>query len=244
MAKLEWQLATVTAITKETHRVSTFTLSLPKRRTHGAGQHYELRLTAPDGYVAQRNYSIASEPERKGEIDLTIEKVEDGEVSGFFHDVVQVGDQIEVRGPIGGYFVWRNSYDKDLLLIAGGSGVVPLMSMLRHHKATNATHKVSLLFSSRSIDDIIYRDELELHASRSNVEIHHTLTRSAPETWTGYKRRVDKPMLTELLQAFDQVPRCYVCGNTDFVESVVQNLLSLDVPEKQIRTERFGATGI
>ena len=243
MPKLEWQLATVTTIKEETSRVKTFTFQLPKGRKHKAGQHYELRLRAPDGYVAQRNYSVASEPERRGEIDLTVERLEDGEVSGYLHDVVIVGDRLELRGPIGGYFVWRSEFKEPLFLIAGGSGVVPLMSMLRHHKAAGAKNSVRLLYSSRSFEDIIYREELEQLSEDPIVEVHHTLTRDTPENWTGYKRRVDKAMLTEALSFASGPPRVYVCGSTSFVELVANTLTELDIPPKQIRTERFGPTG-
>src|SRR5215216_5077672 len=158
---LEWQIATVTAITPETSNVKTLTLALPAWMPHRAGQHYDLRLTAPDGYQAQRSYSIASEPERTGEIDLTIERLPDGEISTYLHDVVVVGDLVELRGPIGGHFVWEARFGGPLLLVGGGSGVVPLMAMLRHRAAAGSDVRTRLLYSSRTPEDVIYADELE-----------------------------------------------------------------------------------
>src|SRR5574339_184855 len=157
---LEWQIASVRDIKPETPKVKSFTLALPRWMRHRAGQHYDIRLTAEDGYQAQRSYSIASEPEREGEIDLTVERIQDGEVSAYMHDVLVPGDRLEMRGPIGGYFVWEATMDEPLLLIAGGSGVVPLMSMIRHRAATGAKNPASLLYSSRHFEDVIYYQEL------------------------------------------------------------------------------------
>src|SRR6476646_6101882 len=175
---LNWQVATVKAIKQETPNVKTFTLTLPDWLQHRPGQHYDIRLTAPDGYQAQRSYSIASEPERTGEIDLTVERLEDGEVSSYMHDVLIEGDLIEVRGPIGGYFVWEASMSDPLLLIGGGSGVVPLMSMIRHRAAEGSHASTRLLYSSRTPDDVIYSDELnKLQAANDGLQIFHTFTR-------------------------------------------------------------------
>src|SRR5438874_5249271 len=183
---LEWQIATVKGIKQETPTVKTFTLGLPNWIRHRAGQHYDIHLTAPDGYQAQRSYSIASEPERTGEIDLTVERLEDGEVSSYMHAVLVEGDLIEVRGPIGGYFVWEAQMGGPLLLIAGGSGVVPLMAMLRHRAAAASSVATRLLYSSRSYEDVIYRDELDcLVKSSTMLEVMHTLTRVHPPGWTG-----------------------------------------------------------
>src|SRR5919202_4801415 len=191
-APIKWQIATVKRIHQENHRVRTFTLTLPEWQPHRAGQHYDLRLTAPDGYQAQRSYSIASAPERAGEIDLTVERLEDGEVSSYLHDVLVVGDQIEVRGPIGGYFVWEAGLGGPLLLIAGGSGIVPLMAMLRHRAATGSRIPTRLLYSARTPEDVIYRTELEqLAASGTGLEVIPTLTRAQPAGWTRYARRID-----------------------------------------------------
>src|SRR5512135_2833670 len=221
---LEWQIASVQAIRQETPHVKTFTLALPDWSPHRAGQHYDLRLTALDGYQAQRSYSIASGPERAGEIELTVERLEDGEVSGYLHDVLVVGDQVEVRGPIGGYFVWEASQGGPLLLVAGGSGIVPLMAMLRHRSEAGSSVPTRLLYSSRSYEEIIYRQELEnlqldeLQKDRSGLEVFHTLTRGQPPGWRGYARRIDLPMLAEVVKPFGMEARAYICGPTPLVE--------------------------
>ncbi len=241
---LEWQIATVTAVRRETGRVKTYTLKLPDWTPHLAGQHYDLRLTAPDGYQAQRSYSIASEPERVGEIDLTVEALEDGEVSGYLDGVIALGDQIEVRGPIGGYFVWEASMGGPLLLIGGGSGIVPLMAMLRHRCAVGSVQPTRLLYSSRSYEDIIYRDELaQLAQSQPGLEIFHTLTRTQPPGWTGFSRRIDLHMLEEVAKPLGNMLRAYLCGPTPLVEAVANGLVQLGIPPDQVRTERFGPTG-
>ena len=241
---LEWQLATVTAIRAETAKVKSFTFALPGWTRHRAGQHYDIRLTAPDGYRAQRSYSIASEPERTGETDLTIERVEGGEVSVFMHEVVAVGDRIEVRGPIGGYFVWEAATGGPLLLIAGGSGVVPLMSMLRHRAAARSTAPARLLYSSRTYDDVIYRDELDrLKAAGDSFEVFHTLTRAQPAGWTGFARRIDGRMLSDISQAFGAKALTFICGPTPLVESAANGLLELGLKAERIKTERFGPSG-
>jgi ferredoxin-NADP reductase len=241
---LEWQLATVTAIRAETAKVKSFTFALPGWTRHRAGQHYDIRLTAPDGYRAQRSYSIASEPERTGEIDLTIERVEGGEVSVFMHEVVAVGDRIEVRGPIGGYFVWEAATGGPLLLIAGGSGVVPLMSMLRHRAAARSMAPARLLYSSRTYDDVIYRDELDrLKAAGDSFEVFHTLTRAQPAGWTGFARRIDGRMLSDISQAFGAKALTFICGPTPLVESAANGLLELGLKAERIKTERFGPSG-
>jgi ferredoxin-NADP reductase len=237
-------VATVRSITTETERAKTFTLTLPAWMTHRPGQHYDLRLTAPDGYQAQRSYSIASEPERRGEIDLTVERISDGEVSPYLHDVLTTGDQVEVRGPIGGYFVWTAELGGPLLLIGGGSGVVPLMSMIRHRIAAQSNIPARLLLSSRTADDIIYRAQLEeLSAQRDGVDVLFTLTRQAPSGWTGYRRRIDDAMLREVLAPLGNASRVYVCGPTLLVEAAANSLLRLGLPPEQIRTERFGPSG-
>jgi len=240
---LEWQIATVSAIKPETANVKTLTLTLPAWLPHRAGQHYDVRLSAPDGYQAQRSYSIASAPERVGEIDLTVERLEDGEVSSYLDDVLVVGDQLEVRGPIGGYFVWEVAQGGPLLLIAGGSGIVPLMAMLRHRAAAGATVPTRLLYSSRTHTDVIYRDELEtLHAASTGLEVFHTFTRMQPAGWRGDARRIDTPMLQEVIQPLGPTPLTYICGPTLLVETAANGLAQLGVPAAQIRTERFGPT--
>jgi ferredoxin-NADP reductase len=241
---LEWQIASVKAIRQETPHVKTFTLVLPDWSPHRAGQHYDLRLTAPDGYQAQRSYSVASGPERTGEIDLTVERLEDGEVSTYLHDVLVVGDLLEVRGPIGGYFVWEANRGGPLLLVAGGSGIVPLMAMIRHRSAAGSTVPTRLLYSSRTFEDIIYRQELEdLQKYGSGLEVFHTLTRTQPSNWVGYNRRIDLPMLGEVAKPFGESPQTYICGPTSLVEGVANGLVGLGIPADRIRTERFGPTG-
>ena len=242
---LEWQAGTVTAIRPETRQTKSFTLSLPRWMAHRPGMHYDVRLTAPDGYKTERSYSIASPPEQVGMIQLTVERIEDGEVSPYLHDVVVAGDQLEVRGPIGGYFVWEVALGGPLLLIGGGSGVVPLMAMLRHRAAQHASLPARILYSSRTADDVIYRDELDaLAAGDRGFEAFFTFTRQAPPGWTGYRRRIDAAMLTELIKPFGTKARVYVCGPTLLVEAVATALVQMALPIEQIRTERFGPTGV
>jgi ferredoxin-NADP reductase len=241
---ITWQIATVTTIKRETPRVKTFTLTLPNWVAHRPGQHYDVRLTAPDGYQAQRSYSVASQPERQGEIDLTVERLEDGEVSSYLHDIVVPGDRIEVRGPIGGYFVWDVGLGGPLLLIAGGSGVVPLMAMLRHRRVVRSRVPTRLLYSSRTPEDVIYADELEqLSHGAGGPEVIYTFTRVPPPGWTGYARRIDRPMLSEVARPLSEAPLTYVCGPTLFVEGAANGLLEIGVAANRIRTERFGPTG-
>lgn len=241
---VNWQIASVKSITPETPNVKSFTLTLPMWMRHRAGQHYDIRLTAEDGYQAQRSYSVASEPEREGEIDLTVERIEDGEVSTYMHDVLVPGDRIEVRGPIGGYFVWEASMDEPLMLVGGGSGVVPLMSMIRHRAAVGATNPTSLLYSSRSLENIIYYNELEkLRAANHGLQVFYTLTRSQPLDWKGYARRIDVDILHEVAQPLGRPVQVFVCGPTLLVESVADQLVKTGIPSDQIRTERFGPTG-
>jgi ferredoxin-NADP reductase len=242
---LRWQIATLTAVHRETPRVKTFTLVLPEWTPHRPGQHYDVRLTAPDGYQAQRSYSIASEPERTGEIDLAVELLEDGEVSSYMHGELRPGDQIEVRGPIGGYFVWEAALGGPLFLVAGGSGVVPLMAMIRHRAVVGSRVPTRLLFSSRSSEEIIYAGELErLVSAQDGLEVIHTLTRSQPSGWRGYARRIDRQMLSETVAPLGEAPWTYVCGPTLLVESVANYLVDLGIPPGRIRTERFGPTGL
>jgi ferredoxin-NADP reductase len=241
---LAWQIAAVKGVKPETAHVKSFTLTLPMWMRHRAGQHYDIRLTAEDGYQAQRSYSIASEPEREGEVDITVERISDGEVSTYLHDVLIPGDRIEVRGPIGGYFVWEASMEEPLLLIAGGSGIVPLMSMIRHRAAAGAKNPTSLLFSSRAFEDVIYYQELEkLRSTNNGLQVFHTLTRSQPPHWKGYARRIDQAMLKEVAEPLGRSVQVYVCGPTVLVETVANTLVKMGVNSNQIRTERFGPTG-
>ena len=241
---LNWQIASITNIKPETADVKTFTLKLPAWMRHRAGQHYDIRLTAEDGYQTQRSYSIASEPEREGEVDLTVERVQDGEVSSYLHDVVIPGDRLEVRGPIGGYFVWEASMTDPLLLVAGGSGVVPLMAMLRHRAAVRANNPTALLYSSRSFEDVIYYDELhQLSQANAAPQVFHTLTRSQPADWKGYARRIDEAMLREVAGPLGRSAQVFICGPTLMVESAANALVKIGINSNQIRTERFGPTG-
>jgi ferredoxin-NADP reductase len=241
---LNWQIASITEIKPETANVKSFTLKLPEWMRHRAGQHYDIRLTAEDGYQTQRSYSIASEPERNGEVDITVERIEDGEVSTYLHDVVVKGDRIEVRGPIGGYFVWDANMAGPLLLIAGGSGVVPLMSMIRHRAAAGAKNPTTLLYSSRNFEDVIYYNELEnLSKANNGLQVFHTLTRSQPAGWKGYARRIDDAMLKEVAVPLGRSVQVFICGPTLMVESAANALVKLRINPNQIRTERFGPTG-
>ncbi len=241
----EWQIATVEQVIDETPRVKSFRLSTPGIRRFRPGQHVDIRLTAPDGYQAQRSYSIASAPEAASSFDITVELIEDGEVSPYFHQVVRKGDQIELRGPIGGPFTWTATQGGPLLLVGGGSGVVPLMSMLRHRAASSdAELRAALLYSSRSHDDVIYRDELEQMAGVSDgFDLNLTLTRERPSGWTGFDRRVDAPMLEDVIGKLGKPALNYVCGPTGFVEAVASMLVERGIPFDSIRTERFGPSG-
>jgi len=241
---LNWQIASIKDIKPETAKVKSFTLTLPAWMRHRAGQHYDIRLTAEDGYQAQRSYSIASEPEREGEIDITVELIKDGEVSTYMHDVLVSGDRLEARGPIGGYFVWEAAMMEPLLLIGGGSGVVPLMSMIRHRAAAGAKNPTALIYSSRNFEDIIYYNELEkLQTANNGLQVFHTLTRSQPTDWKGYARRIDLEMLKEVAQPLGKSVQIFICGPTLLVESVANALVKIGIKSDQIRTERFGPTG-
>lgn len=241
--RLQWQTAEVAAIVDETPRVKSLVLNLPEWPGHRAGQHVDVRLTAEDGYQAQRSYSIASAPE-DSHVTLTVERIEDGEVSPYLTQDVQVGDKFELRGPIGGYFVWTSAMGGPLFLVAGGSGVVPLMAMLRHRAATKSKAPATLLYSSRSHDDIIYQTELErLAAQGSNLKIVHTLTRKQPPGWNGFARRIDADMLTHVGFPIEDKPHTFICGPTPFVETAAGVLSDLGHAPNMIKTERFGATG-
>jgi ferredoxin-NADP reductase len=219
-------------------------VTLPKWIAHRPGQHYDVRLTAPDGYQTERSYSAASPPERLGEIELTVERIDDGEVSPYLHDVVVPGDRLELRGPIGGYFVWDVSLGGPVLLVGGGSGIVPLMAMLRHRAAQKSQIPARLLYSCRGVDDVIYRDELDALARAGNgLEIDFTFTRRAPSGWTGYERRIDAAMLNDVKTPLGAGVRAYVCGPTLLVEAVAGALVGTGVPAERILTERFGPTG-
>jgi ferredoxin-NADP reductase len=240
--RLPWRAAEVTEVVLETPRVKTLILAIPGWSGHRPGQHVDVRLTGEDGSRAQRSYSIASAPEDPY-VALTVERIDDGEVSPYLVDDVQVDDGFEVRGPIGGYFVWTAELGGPLFLIAGGSGVVPLMAMLRHRAAVRSPVPALLLYSSRTREDVIYRDELEhLAAKRDGVTVVHTLTREAPADWTGHSRRIDQDMLAEAGFPSSERPRIFLCGPTRLVESAAQLLLRLGHEPSLIKTERFGPT--
>jgi ferredoxin-NADP reductase len=243
LRRLPWQPATVRDIVAETPRARTIVLDVPEWPGHRAGQHVDVRLTAEDGYQAQRSYSIASAPEA-GVVELTVERIDDGEVSPYLVDELRPGDPLELRGPIGGYFVWDSEMGGPLFLVAGGSGVVPLMAMIRHRAASGSSAPARMLYSSRSIEDVIYRPELERHAdTRNGLDVLHTLTRAQPPGWTGYSRRVDSDMLAEVAWPPEERPAVFICGPTPFVEAVAGGLVSLGHDAKRIKTERFGPTG-
>lgn len=243
LGRLTWQLGEVVELIQETPRVFSLVLDIPDWPGHLAGQHVDVRLTAEDGYQAQRSYSIASAPEDRRLI-LTVEQLKDGEVSPYLVGEVRVGDKVELRGPIGGYFVWKAGDERALLLVAGGSGIVPLMAMVRHHAAARATAPVRLLYSSRSIDDVIYKDELaRLSDADKRLAVTHTLTRSQPPGWQGYSRRVDGEMIGEVAWPRKDGPAVFICGPTAFVETASGLLVESGYDAAWIRTERFGATG-
>jgi ferredoxin-NADP reductase len=228
-----WEIGTVTDIKRETPHVKSFRIALPMWMAHLPGQHYDVRLTAPDGYRAQRSYSIASSPLDEGEVELTIDRLEDGEVSPYFHDVVVEGDEVELRGPFTSYFVWRG--ESPVLLLGGGSGVVPLMSMLRHRRRVMSEVPMRLLYSVRTGEDVIYADELGDDAVL-------TFTKSPPEGWEGHTGRLDERLVSEQASPF-LGGLAFLCGTNGFVEAASQLLLEAGLPAQQIRTERFGPTG-
>jgi ferredoxin-NADP reductase len=227
-------------VVRETARVKTLRLDVPDWPGHLPGQHVDIRLTAEDGYQAQRSYSIASAP--GSPLELTVELVDGGEVSSYLTDELRTGDRFELRGPVGGYFVWEPSRGGPLFLVAGGSGVVPFRAMLLQLANEGNDVQATLLHSSRSWDDVIYRDELR-GVESDDVKVVHTLTRSQPEGWDGYDRRVDAEMLAEVGPAPEARPLVYVCGPTPFVESVANALVELGHDPAAVRTERFGPTG-
>jgi len=231
----------VVDIVAQTPRVKTIAFDVTGWPGHRAGQHVDVRLTAEDGYQAQRSYSIASVPNGT-RIELTVERLDDGEVSPYLTDELRPGDRIELRGPVGGYFVWEPSQGGPLLLVAGGSGVVPLMAMIRARDAAGSDVETRLLLSSRGWDDVIYRDELE-RLDGAGLRVVHTLTRSQPPDWTGYARRVDAEMLAEVSPSPAEKPRAYVCGPTPFVEAAAAALVQLGHEPESVKTERFGPTG-
>jgi ferredoxin-NADP reductase len=244
LERLSWQLGEVVATRPETVRAKSITLDLPGWMGHRAGQHVDVRLTAEDGYQAERSYSIASPPEEAPRVTLTVERLDAGEVSPYLTEELRIGDKLELRGPIGGYFVWEVQVGGPLLLVAGGSGIVPLMAMLRHRAAAGSTVATRLLYSSRSLENVIYRDELDQLMNNSTMlEVVQTLTRAQPPGWTGYSRRIDTQMLREVAWPVDQRPLTFICGPTPFVETAAASLVELGHEPGRIKTERFGPTG-
>jgi ferredoxin-NADP reductase len=237
-----WRTATVREIVAEAARAVTVVLDVPDWPGHRAGQHVDVRLTAEDGYQAQRSYSIASTPELDA-LELTVELVDDGEVSPWFVEVARTGDVLEVRGPIGGHFSWAVDDGGPLLLVGGGSGLVPLMSMLRHRGARASAVEAHVLASARSAEDALYRDELAALEPRAGLHVAWTFTREPPAGWDGYARRVDAAMLADVAPAPDAQPLIFVCGPTPFVEAVADLLVDAGYDPRTIHAERFGPTG-
>jgi ferredoxin-NADP reductase len=240
--RLNWQFARVLDLIEETPRCTSLLLEPPAWPGHRAGQHVDVRLTAEDGYQAQRSYSIASGPE-DAELVLTVERLEDGEVSPYLVDELRPGDELELRGPIGGYFVWDRSAGGPLLLIAGGSGVVPFRAMLRHHLASGSDAAVRLLHSARSLDEVLYRKELESLASDHRIAVRTALTRTWPEDWQGHRGRITPELLRDVSWPPDDHPLIYICGPTGFVEAIAGQLVEAGNDPGRIRTERFGPSG-
>jgi ferredoxin-NADP reductase len=242
--RLEWQLAKVREIVVETYRVKSLLLHVASWQGHLPGQHVDVRLTADDGYQAQRSYSIASPPEDEL-LTLTVERVDNGEVSPYLSGDLRAGDQFELRGPIGGYFVWTVATRGPLCLIAGGSGIAPLMAMLRHRARRKVRTPALLLYSSRSLEDIIYREELDEMARRDpDLRVVNTLTRKQPEGWLGHRRRIDKALLAEACFPPEQNPNIFICGSTPFVEDASRFLVELGHDPLTVKTERFGPSGV
>jgi ferredoxin-NADP reductase len=239
---IRWQMAVVTEIREQTARIKSFFFRLPQPFAFQAGQHVDVRLTAPDGYRAMRSYSIASAPEDGATIELAIERLEDGEVSLFFHETVAVGDEIELRGPLGGYFIWPPTNDGPLFFAGGGSGVVPLMSMIRHRAAAHQSVPVLLLYSARDWDDVLFRDELIAFDGRNDgFTLVLTLTRAPARRPRDYSRRVDATMIAETLARLPAPPRFgYVCGANAFVNAAADGAVAAGIPATDIRTERYG----
>ena len=241
-APVVWRTATVRGVVAESPHARTLVLDVPEWPGHRAGQHVDLRLTAEDGYQAQRSYSIASAPELDA-LEITVELIDDGEVSPYLVEEVRPGDQFEVRGPIGGHFTWSVPDGGPLLLIGGGSGLVPLMSMLRHRAARRSEVETRVLVSARGAEDALHSDELASLEPSAGLHVAWTFTRTPPPGWTGWARRVDAAMLAELGPGPDAGARCFVCGPTPFVERVAELLVEAGHDPRAIHAERFGPTG-
>jgi ferredoxin-NADP reductase len=241
-APIVWRVVTVREVLRETDHASTIALEVPRWPGHVAGQHVDVRLTAEDGYQAERSYSIASAPEDEG-LSLTIERIGDGEVSPYLTEELRPGDQFELRGPVGGHFTWSVKDGGPLLLLAGGSGLVPLMAMLRHRTNQHSSVSTRVLVSSRRLEDILYREELSRLAEGDGLDLYHTLTRGSPPGWPGFSRRIDAEMVAAVAPGPAERPRIYVCGPTAFVERAADLLVQRGHDPAAIRAERFGPTG-
>lgn len=240
---IRWQTARIARIIQQTPRIKSFMLALTEPFTHRAGQHVDLRLTASDGYQAMRSYSIASPPNDRGVIEVAIERLTNGEVSPFFHDVAKVGDEIELRGPLGGHFIWSGTDGGPLLLAGGGSGVVPLMSMIRHRQAAAPDVPAMLLLSARSWNEILYRDELlDLERRSNGFTLVLTLTREAPMRHGDYGRRIDAAMMAEVVaRSPTAAEHVFICGSNPFVNAAADGAVAAGIPVSKVRTERYGA---
>jgi ferredoxin-NADP reductase len=237
-----WQTAAVKEIVVQTPRIKSFILTLSQPFSFVAGQHVDVRLTAADGYRAIRSYSMGSAPDKSGQIELAIECLDDGEVSPFFHEVTTIGDEIELRGPLGGHFIWSPTDGGPILLVGGGSGVVPLMSMIRHHRAAVSKVPILLLLSARIWEDVLYRDELYRIQERSNgFFLILTLTRDEYHATANYTRRIDAAMMAEVIERLPGTPKgVFVCGSNQFVNSATDGAIAVGVPPTIVRTERYG----
>jgi ferredoxin-NADP reductase len=241
--RLAWQRASVLDLIQETPRVKSLVLAVPGWEGHRAGQHIDVRLTAEDGYQTERSYSIASAP-AEPRVTITVEQLDDGEVSPYLTEELRPGDELELRGPIGGWFTWRPADGGPLLLVAGGSGIAPLMAMIRQRAAVHSAAPVRLLYSSRAYDEIIYREELDRRLkAEGDLAVAHTLTRSQPPGWQGYGRRIDRAMLEEVAWAPEERPLVFICGPTPLVESVATTCVEMGYAPERVKTERFGPTG-
>jgi ferredoxin-NADP reductase len=239
-----WRVGTVVALHDETRTAKTITLQVPDWPSHVAGQHVDVRLTAPDGYSAARSYSIASAPNAEGRIELTVERLPDGEVSPYLTQELGVGDRVELRGPIGGWFVWRPRQVEPIQLIAGGSGIVPLMAMIRSRASAGSTSPFRLLYSAREPGAVFYRDELQAMSNQEDsIKLAYAYTRVTPKGWPRPPGRIDASVIAETTWCSKLIPTCYVCGPTSFVESAAALLIACGNRPDKIKTERFGPTG-
>src|SRR5215813_5553465 len=239
-----WRVGTVVALRDETPGAKTITLDIPDWPGHLAGQHVDVRLTSPDGYSAVRSYSIASAANSERQIELTVERLPNGEVSPYLTQQLQVGDLLELRGPIGGWFVWRTEQTEPVQLMAGGSGIVPLMAMIRSRAAAQSTAPFRLLYSVREPEAVFYRDELQTLSAQDNMlSITYVYTRAIPHNWPRPPGRIDAALIAEATWSANLSPTCYVCGPTSFVETATALLLAAGIGGDMIKTERFGPTG-